>query len=246
MRLLLIAVLLLFFSACADKNASPQTVQEMDEFEQEFSISSGSDSDPLEGYNRVMTNFNDATITYVISPVAKGYKKVVPQEARGFIGNFFNNLMFPIRFTNNLLQGKITNAFSESGRFIINTTVGFLGFANVATDIYEIEEHQEDFGQTLGFWGVPSGPHIVLPFFGPSNVRDLSGILVDNFAGTVINPTDYIFVDNYQRIGAKSIEVLNFTPVIADMYNAMAKDAIDLYPLLKNMYEQHRDALIKK
>jgi phospholipid-binding lipoprotein MlaA len=245
MKLSFFVILLLLIGGCADKNKSVQVTlapQEIDEFEEEFAASSKDDFDPLEGYNRMMTKFNDATIVYVISPVAKGYKKVVPQGARVSIGNFFDNLMFPIRFANNIFQGKISNAFSESGRFIINTTVGFLGFANVATDIYKIEEHQEDFGQTLGHWGVPGGPHIVLPFLGPSNARDLSGRLVDTLMNRQIN----IFDSNDQELILKSIEVLNSMPQIVDMYDIATKDAIDLYPLLKNMYEQRRDKLIKE
>jgi phospholipid-binding lipoprotein MlaA len=258
MKILFFAILLLFFGGCANKNttSSPHFVQndsfteEEDDFENEFSSSDASGgSDPLEGYNRVMTKFNDATITYIISPVAQGYKEMVPKGVRGSIGNFFDNLMFPIRFVNNLLQGKVANAFSESGRFIINTTVGFLGFANVATDIYKVEEHYEDFGQTLGYWGVPGGPHIVLPFLGPSNLRDFGSSFVD----MTLNPTNYfeqrpvnMFANSNQAFGATSVEMLNGLPQVMDMYNTVTKGAIDLYPLLKNTYEQHRNALIKE
>ncbi|MDR0407523.1 MAG: VacJ family lipoprotein [Campylobacteraceae bacterium] len=251
MRLLFFAILLLLMEGCANKDVSYQTVsdpQEIDEFEEEFSTPNSSDFDPLEKYNRAMTKFNNAAIVYVVSPVAKGYKKIVPYGARNSIGNFFDNLMFPVRFVNNVLQGKITGAFSESGRFIINTTVGFLGFADVATDIYKIEKRQEDFGQTLGYWGVPGGPHIVLPFLGPSNVRDLGG----RFADVVINPTNYFewryanIIGRDRAYGLRAVELLNNTPQIVDMYGMVTKDAIDLYPLLKNMYEQRRNALIKE
>ncbi|MDR3177704.1 MAG: VacJ family lipoprotein [Campylobacteraceae bacterium] len=246
MRLLLFVALLFLLGGCANKNVSPQTLnsQEIDEFEEEFSSLSGSSFDPFEGYNRAMTKFNDAAITYVISPVSKGYKKVVPKGVRVSIGNFFNNLMFPVRFINNILQGKLSNAFSEGGRFIINTTVGFLGFANVATDVYEIEEHPEDFGQTLGFWGVPSGPHIVLPFFGPSNVRDLGGTIADRLADSL---TIDSLTENWRQSTALTLTgTVNGMPQIVDMYETLTKDAIDLYPLLKNSYEQRRDALIKE
>ncbi|MDR1460870.1 MAG: VacJ family lipoprotein [Campylobacteraceae bacterium] len=252
MRLLFFIILLLFIGGCADKSVSPQVAfdsQEIDEFEEEFLTSSSNNFDPLEGYNRVMTKFNDVAITHIIFPVAKGYKKIVPQGARNSIGNFFDNLMFPIRFANNIFQGKIANAFSESGRFIINTTVGFLGFADVATDIYKIEEHREDFGQTLGYWGIPGGPHIVLPFLGPSNIRDFSGGFVD----MVANPINYfewrqvnLLNNGDEAFVLKSADILNSMPQITDMYDMATKDAIDLYPLLKNMYEQRRNALIKE
>jgi phospholipid-binding lipoprotein MlaA len=245
--LLLIVALLLLFGGCANKNvhSAPDLQDEdIDEFEQEFLASSSNDFDPLEGYNRVMTKFNDATIIYIVSPVSQGYKKVVPKGARNSISNFFDNLMFPIRFVNNLLQGKIANALSESGRFIINTTVGFLGFANVATDIYKIEEHQEDFGQTLGAWGIPGGPHVVLPLLGPSNIRDLGGILADG----LISPSTYFdkVVNNHEALGLVSLKTINSMPQTVDMYETITKDAIDLYPLLKNMYEQRREILIKE
>jgi phospholipid-binding lipoprotein MlaA len=258
MRLLILTLLLLLFCGCANKNATPnselQIAQETqdietDEFEDEFASSANSDFDPLEGYNRVMTSFNDAAIRYVMSPAAKGYKAVVPAGARASVGNFFDNLMFPIRFINNLLQGKVVNAFSEGGRFIINTTVGFLGFFNVASEVYEIKEHQEDFGQTLGVWGVPAGPHIVLPLLGPSNLRDLGG----GFADSILSPTDYFawrkvnMLDNgWQAVGADSFKAFNSFSQSADAYETMTKDAIDLYPFMKNMYEQRRNALIKE
>ncbi|MDR1554476.1 MAG: VacJ family lipoprotein [Campylobacteraceae bacterium] len=247
MKLLLFVALLLLLGGCASKNTSSQIAQapqEIDEFEQEFSSSNSNNFDPLEGYNRVMTKFNDAAIVYVVSPVSQGYKKVVPKDARVSIGNFFSNLMFPVRFVNNLLQGKISGAFSEGGRFIINTTVGFLGFANVATDVYKIKEREEDFGQTLGAWGIPGGPHVVLPLLGPSNIRDFSGILVDK----LVSPSSYFneVVNNKQTLGLTSIEILNTLPQATDMYKTVTKDAIDLYPLLKNTYEQRRNALIKE
>ncbi|MDR0580039.1 MAG: VacJ family lipoprotein [Campylobacteraceae bacterium] len=247
MRLLLIAVLLLLFGGCANKNApsAPDLQDEdIDEFEQEFLASSSNDFDPLEGYNRAMTKFNNAVMINVASPVAQGYKKIVPKGARSSIGNFFDNLMFPVRFVNNLLQGKITNAFSEGGRFIINTTVGFLGFANVATDVYKIEEYNEDFSQTLGVWGIPSGPHIVLPLLGPSNVRDFSSIFVDS----LLSPSTYSgkILNNYENVGLTSLRVANSMPEMVDMYKTITKDAIDLYPLLKNMYEQRKETLIKE
>ncbi|MDR3345920.1 MAG: VacJ family lipoprotein, partial [Campylobacteraceae bacterium] len=134
MRFFILTLSFLLFCGCANKTTAPspelqiaQETPDEEDFEDEFISSAKSDFDPFEGYNRVMTNFNDAAIRYVMSPAAKGYKAVVPSGTRGSIDNFFNNLMFPIRFANNILQGKVANAFSESGRFIINTTVGFLG-----------------------------------------------------------------------------------------------------------------------
>ncbi|MDR2100873.1 MAG: VacJ family lipoprotein [Campylobacteraceae bacterium] len=238
---------MLFFVGCADKNAFRADMDE-DDFESEFAAAE--EFDPLSGYNRVMTGFNDVTYRYVLVPTAKGYAKVVPLGARSSINNFFDNLLFPVRFTNNLLQGKFINTLDETKRFIINTTVGFLGFANVAGEIYDIKEHNEDFGQTLGFWGVPAGPHIVLPILGSSNVRDIGGYAVD----TIINPLSYAewkgdvnLLDNsWQDSGVNAFKTLNSAADFAPMYETLTKDAIDLYPFLKNMYEQRRDKLIKE
>ncbi|MDR2635495.1 MAG: VacJ family lipoprotein [Campylobacteraceae bacterium] len=241
MRLAAVALFLLFFYGCADKHTV--AVADEDDFEAEFE--SSSEFDPLSGYNRAMTTFNDAAYRYAIIPVAKGYATVVPSGARVSINNFFSNLVFPLRFTNNLLQGKIANAFGETKRFIINTTVGFLGFANVADELYGMQKHGEDFGQTLGVWGVPAGPHVVLPLLGPSNLRDVGGKVVDFFAAENMNINLF---DNDWRLstGANTLNMVNGLSDFAPMYETMTKDAIDLYPLLKNMYEQSRNKLIKE
>lgn len=255
MRLFILSFLLLLFYGCADKTThfdgySQETqavANEEDEFEQEFA--SEKDSDPLEGYNRAMTAFNDGAIRYVVSPIATGYKTVVPDGARSSIGNFFSNIAFPIRLINNLLQGEFLGAFEESKRFVINTTVGFLGFFDVADEIYEIEESNEDFGQTLGVWGVPAGTHIVLPFFGPSNLRDIGGRVVDG----ITNPLSYyewreinLLQSEKQYLGFNAAEITNSLPETVDNYKMITKDAVDMYPLLKNTYEQRRNALIKE
>jgi phospholipid-binding lipoprotein MlaA len=232
---------LLFFVGCVDKSAVRMDIDE-DDFEAEFA--SNDEFDPLSGYNRAITTFNDAAYRYAIIPVVKGYAKIVPSGARDSINNFFDNLIFPVRFANNLLQGKFSNAASETGRFIINTTVGFLGFANVADEIYGMQKHDEDFGQTLGVWGVPSGPHVVLPILGPSNVRDIGG-----FAADYLLTIQYkmIFFENiWQNNGLSAFETFNGLADFMPLYETMTKDAIDLYPFMKNAYEQRRDKLIKE
>jgi phospholipid-binding lipoprotein MlaA len=246
--------LALFFVGCADKTPSPDTnttMTSMDDGADDFDDEFGGDDevwDPLEGYNRAMTSFNDAAIHYILKPVSKGYNAVVPSDVSVGIGNFFDNLAYPIRLINNIFQGKFMGALSETGRFIINTTVGFLGFANVATDVYEIKERNEDFGQTLGYWGVPAGPHIVLPILGPTNLRDLTGTTTDAF----IDPLNYynwrsdynLLRNSWLSIGTDAIESFNAFARQVEAYDAMTKGAIDLYPLMRNMYEQRRKALI--
>lgn len=256
-KTLILFFVLFFLAGCSNK--SPEVRQmtsneqvafdEFDEFEDEFAQSSQSDFDPLSGYNRAMTTFNDAAMTNVLIPISQGYKEIIPPGARSSLGNFFDNLLYPVRLANNILQGKFKNALDETNRFLLNTAVGFLGFADVATDIYEIEKHDEDFGQTLGYWGVPAGPHIVVPILGPSNLRDFSASFADGW----ISPLNYVsnrdvnLINTYfEGISVNALDSVNLLSDNYGIYQGMTKDAIDLYPLLKNMYEQRREALIKE
>lgn len=132
-------------------------------FESEFEETDVIQSDPLSGYNTFMTSFNDKVITYALNPVSKAYAFILPQAIRIALSNAIDNIEFPVRFANNILQGKFSNSTDELGRFVINSTIGFAGLADVASEL-NIPAHNEDFGQTLGFYGVDSGFHIVLPF----------------------------------------------------------------------------------
>ncbi|WP_169778645.1 MlaA family lipoprotein, partial [Campylobacter curvus] len=163
-----------------------QGTNEADEFDVEFDAKANT-FDPLSGYNRVMTNVNDFIYSNMLTPAAKGYAYVVPEPARTAISNFFDNLMFPIRFVNNVLQLKFQNAGEETLRFLANTIIGFGGLTDGAK-YYGLKEHDEDLGQTLGYWGVGSGFHIVWPILGPSNLRDTAGMVGDYFA----NPISYV------------------------------------------------------
>lgn len=138
-------------------------------------------NDPFEGFNRAMYTFNDKFDRYLLKPVAKGYRAVTPAPVRTGVSNFFSNLREPMVMLNNALQGKFTDAASDLGRFVTNSTVGVLGVFDVAKHI-GLERHNEDFGQTLGTWGVKEGPYLVLPLFGPSNLRDGVGIVVDQYS----------------------------------------------------------------
>src|SRR5882724_4335612 len=128
--------------------------------------------DPIEGVNRKIFWFNDRVDTYVLEPVASGWAWVAPVRVRTSVKNFFDNLRFPIVTANDLLQAKPVAAGSDVARFAVNTTVGVLGFFDPASG-WGLEKHNEDFGQTLGVWGVPPGPYIVLPLLGPVDERSL-------------------------------------------------------------------------
>lgn len=220
-------------------------------FDDEFGDypSKESANDPLEGYNRWMTRFNDTLFDYVLEPVYKGYDFIFPEPVRVSINNFFNNLYYPVSLVNNLFQLKFENALDETGRFIVNSTFGFAGLFDPARDGLGIEPHVEDFGQTLGYYGVGGGPYIVLPFFGPSNLRDFGGDLLDFY----VNPIYYVDVRKYNVVqntyegwGAVTYKEFNRLSLYEKEYKQIRKEAIDFYPLMRNAYEQNRNKLISE
>ena len=133
-------------------------------------------SDPFEKYNRAVYKFNDGVDKVLLKPIAKGYRKVIPSPVRRSVGNFFRNLLEPTTIINDILQGKFENAVTDFSRLLFNTSFGLLGIFDVATGM-GIERHQEDFGQTFAVWGFKPGPYIMLPFLGPTNLRDGIGLL---------------------------------------------------------------------
>jgi len=257
-NILLIVTLFIFTTGCSTKNLedSNKTITKQTNIEEEAFLDEFADEmeieeiyDPFAGYNRMMTTFNDNLYEYVISPTAKGYRAITHKQVRDSVDNFFNNLLFPIRFVNNILQGKFKNASEETGRFIINSTIGILGLFDPAKTQFGLEQHDEDFGQTLGYYGVGAGPHIVLPFFGPSNLRDMVSIYPDS----VINPIDstdgidYKITDEYgESLVLKAYKEVNKVAIGDDEYQMLKKDAIDLYPYLRDVYEQYREKQIKE
>src|SRR5512146_115786 len=140
--------------------------------------SAGNPRDPLEPINRGIYHFNDTVDHVLFKPAAEVYRGVLPQFVRTGVSNFFSNINDVIVALNNLLQGKFLNAASDVGRIAVNSTAGLLGVIDVATEV-GLEKHNEDFGQTLGYWGIGDGPYLVLPFLGPSDLRDSLGLLVD-------------------------------------------------------------------
>ena len=163
---------------------------EFAEFDEEFAASDKAAEeifDPLSGYNRWMTGVNDVLMVNVLEPVADGYRFVLPEGGRQSINNVFKNLYYPVSLANNLLQLKLVHSGNETLRFVINSTIGLLGLFDPAESWFGIEPHVEDFGQTLGFYGVGSGFPVVLPLFGQRNIRDLAG----TFADAYVDPLYY-------------------------------------------------------
>jgi len=205
--------------------------------------------DPLEGYNRWMTAFNDTLYDYVLKPVFRGYDFIFPEPIRVSINNVFNNLYYPVSLVNNLLQLKFENALSETGRFIVNTTFGFGGMFDPAYEGLGVEPHVEDFGQTLGHYGVGGGFPIVLPFFGITNLRDFSGDLLDFYVNPIyyVEPRKYNVVDNtYQGWGLVTYKQVNKFSLYEKEYEQLREEALDFYPLTRDIYEQNRNNLISE
>lgn len=205
--------------------------------------------DPLSRYNRDMTSINDMLFMNVFSPVSKIYAKFVHKNIKRGASNFYENLLFPVHFINNILQFKFFNATEEFGRFTINSTFGVLGIVDLASDI-NLKEHKEDFGQTLGFYGVGGGFPVVIPFVGPSNLRDFLGEIVDSF----VNPLSLLMVyepyqipnNVFQEFGYGGYIILNEYSLNPASYEDLKKEAIDLYPFLRDIYEQRRKKLIEE
>jgi len=222
-----------------------------EEFDEEFAQAEVEVFDPLSGYNRVMTKFNDIVYIHVLDPVARGYAYVVPKGARVGVSNFVDNLMFPVRFSNNLLQLKFKNAGEELGRFVVNTIFGLGGFFDPAKTELGWVKHDEDFGQTLGFYGVGEGFHVVLPLLGPSNLRDMVGLTADSYVSalstTGSSDLKYKIPNNtLENVGISVGQTVNTTSLNLGLYQSLKKDAYDLYPFLRDLYNQRRNNLIKE
>ena len=194
--------------------------------------------DPWEPLNRGIYRFNDKVDTAVARPVATAYQKFVPSEIRERVRNFFGNLADPFIGVNNFLQGKFEDGVSDWARFAFNTTIGLFGLHDVATDM-GYEKHNEDFGQTFGRWGAPSGPYLVLPFLGSSTLRDGVGTGVDIYADPLgqIRP----YHTEYALWG------LRLTQTRADLLDAsriLEEAALDKYTFQRDAYLQRRRSLI--
>lgn len=219
---------------------------EIDEFDGEFAPLV---ADPLSGYNRFMTNINDALYRLIFKHIFVTYDALMPNIAQTGIENFFTNLKFPVRFVNNIFQAKFSYASDEIKAFVLNTTIGLGGFIDIAGK-KGIKIHKEDFGQTLGHWGVGSGFHIVWPLVGHSNLRDSIGLGVDYF----FTPSAYgdkIWAkkpmhDGFISFSLNSLAVVNKSAKDPYLYENLTKGVLDLYPFLRDAYEQRRRAQIKE
>jgi phospholipid-binding lipoprotein MlaA len=217
--------------------------------------------DPWESYNGVVFEFNRKVDRYVLKPVAKAYNFVLPDVVQRGVSNFFQNVRFVPRMLNNLLQGKLKGAGIEGGRFLINSTLGVGGFMDPARHWLKWETPPEDFGQTLGVYGVKPGPYLMIPLLPPFTVRDVTGFLVD----IVLDPINYFVFPSIELDGAPSLiehknrgtttiaqfgsrvyEIVNDRSLNLETYQGVEEATLDLYVAVRNAYLQKRAKAIKE
>lgn len=193
-----------------------------------------SDRDPWQGVNRVIYDFNDAVDRAITKPLAQGYRAVTPLPVDMGITNFFNNLADVRSAVNNLLQLKPGRAASDVGRVLVNSTIGVAGLFDVASS-WNLPRYNEDFGQTLGYWGVASGPYMVLPLFGPSSVRDTVGLVGDWYA----DPLTYSN-DGSVAWGLKALRLVDRRADLLAASRVLEQAALDPYAFVRDAYLQRR------
>ena len=199
-------------------------------------------ADPWEPFNRAMFTFNDRLYFWVLKPVAEGYSTVVPEPARVSVGNFFSNLRAPIRFLNCVLQANLIGASTELFRFMLNSTIGVAGlFDPAGGEEIGLLRQDEDFGQTLGAYGLGQGFYIVWPFLGPSSPRDTVGMVGDYFS----YPISYLD-PWYVWVGVRGYQAINDTSLQIGDYEAIKEAAIDPYLAVRNAYIQFRQKKVEE
>ncbi|MDH4318103.1 MAG: VacJ family lipoprotein [Desulfobulbaceae bacterium] len=228
------------YCAAGDDDCLDEYDQMCDFFEEEEA--KNGPADPLEHINRAIFDFNDKFYVYVVDPVARGYSSVIPEDVRGCMANFINNLDEPIRMVNAILQGRIRDSGVIAERFLINSTLGVYGFADVAEE-FELKPVEANLGQTLGVWGVGDGYYLVIPFLGPSTMRDFTGTVLD-----FIGPAPYGYVTNYEYVSERPSMFLvyagdsvNTVSLHLGEYEELKNFTLDPYTAFKNAYLQHRD-----
>lgn len=216
--------------------------------------------DPWEPFNTAIFEFNRQVDRWVLKPVARGYNYLVPNPVQVGISNFFYNLRFPPRFLNNVFQGKMKGAGIEAGRFLVNTTAGIGGFIDVAQHL-DLTTPEEDTGQTMGFYGVPPGPYVVLPLLPPFTVRDLFGYVAD----IALNPINWLVAPIIEvegvpsaiphthrtttmvvQLGSRVFEIVNDRSLNLEKFQGVEEATLDLYSAVRNAYLQKRAKAIRE
>ena len=196
--------------------------------------------DPWEPMNRGTFAFNEFADEWVVSPVARAWRFVLPNVVETGIDNFFENARSPVDVLNNVLQGELEEGYFQSWRFVLNSTFGIAGFIDVAS-LAGWPDHPEDFGLTLGTWGVAQGPYLVLPVLGASSVRDTVGMGVDATAAAYT-----YFVPFYVPIAARAVDLLNQRAIFFDEIAQSREEAFDFYVFVRNAYLQNRERRLSR
>ena len=202
--------------------------------------------DPLETVNRNIFSFNDFVDRNLMTPISEGYKSITTTGMRRSVGNFFSNLKFPVHFVSDIAQLKFDQAAIHSARFLLNSSVGLGGLFDVANH-HGIKPHEEDMGITLGYYGVPSGPYLVIPFLGPSNARDFIGGIADGFldpiryTGQIVSPQRDA---NIIQISASVLSIIDTRARLLQATNMGRESSLDYYSFVKNSLHQRRRGLI--
>lgn len=195
--------------------------------------------DPLENYNRAMFSFNDKLDQVVLKPAATAYENVLPSFVQTGVGNFFGNIGDVWTAVNNLLQGKLENGMTDIMRVAVNSTMGFLGVLDIGSEA-GLAKHKEDFGQTLGVWGLESGPYVVLPVFGSSTVRDTAALPVDLSADL----WSYKDPVNVRNIGI-GVRLVDQRAALLGASSLIEDAALDKYEFTRDAYLQRRQSLVQ-
>ena len=191
--------------------------------------------DPLERYNRAVFSFNETMDRWVLKPVAEGYQRVTPEPVDRSVSHFFGNLEDIGNLFNNALQLKFDRAISDLGRITFNTTLGVFGLFDVASHM-GFEKHNEDFGQTLGYWGMPSGPYFVVPFLGPSTVRDTGALVVDYG----VSPYYYLSLTDEEALALGALRIVDLRAGLLSTTRLLEDAAIDPYAFQRDAWLQNR------
>lgn len=217
LRVLLLAAVALLGSGCA--SAPGRTLPD----------------DRWEGFNRGVYKFNDTVDRATLKPIAKGYRRITPQWFRMGVGNFFSNLAYPVTIVNQFLQGKAKTGLQDTGRFLVNSTLGVGGLVDVATPM-GLQANDEDFGQTLAVWGVGSGPYLTLPFFGPSTLRDAPSRAVDYFLG----PLTYVEIPWEAEWTMRAFDLVHTRSELLSLDPTLQR-TFDPYAFMRDAWLQQRD-----
>lgn len=250
--LYIVAFLVLAISGCAHRESFPVTdknqimvheetedkfdLLEDDFFDEDPSTGYSQNNDPLEPMNRFFFRFNDKLYYWILKPASTVYSNVLPYDVRHSIGNFFGNLQTPISFLNNLLQGKVSDAGTVLSRFFINSTLGVFGFGDPALMEFAMQPKPEDFGQTLGVWGIGEGVYLCWPILGPSNVRDSFGFAADAYS----HPVVYFYDDFSLTSSLYAVKQVNLLSLNPGVYEDLKKYSLDPYISMRQVYLDYR------